>query len=223
MTTITQIVIADDHQLFREGLEFIIKKNKKLQLVASLAHGKELLEKLEQLAKVAQLPDIVLMDIQMPQMDGWECTQQIKQHYPHLKVIILSMFNKDDFVIHALNLGVNGYIPKHSSFKTLQEAIMQVSEKGYYFDDFTSKIMLEGLRKKNNSKPKLESEIRITPREKEVLDLILKEYTNAEIAQQLFVSVRTIETHRKHLLEKFGVKNTVGLVLRALDLGIITT
>lgn len=217
---IIKIAIADDHQLFREGLAFIIQQQKEFELIAQAANGQELLQKI---STASQLPDIILLDIKMPVMDGIACTQQIKQLYPHIKVIVLSMYDQEDFILHFLDLGASGYLLKNSSSQEVYKAIRQTNDTGFYFDDFVCKIMLNGLKKKKVSKPSLNDQVHVTPREQEVLDLILKEYTTNEIAKQLFVSVRTIETHRKNLLEKFEVKNTVGLVIKALALGLTST
>ena len=212
-----KIAIADDHQLFREGLAFIIQQHKEFELVIDAENGEDLLEKIKQ---TSNLPDVILMDIKMPQMDGMECTQKVKTLYPSIKIITLSMYDQEDFILHLLDLGVNGYLLKHSSAQEVKNAILTVLEKGYYFTDFVSQVMLSGLKKKKVFKPKTDENIQITPREKEILDLILKEYTTNEIADKLFISIRTVETHRKNLLEKFGAKNTAGLVIKALHLGL---
>ena len=216
MSTI-KIAIADDHQLFREGLAFIIQQQSNLELVIQASHGKELLDKI---ASLSALPDVVLLDIKMPVMDGMECARIIKSQYPSVKIIVLSMHDQEDFILHFLDLGVHGYLLKNTSSQEVYQAIQSTIDKEFYFDDFTCKIMLNGLKKKRVSKSTLDNQVQVTPREKEVLDLILKEYTTNEIAQQLFVSIRTIETHRKNLLAKFGAKNTAGLVIKALSLGL---
>lgn len=212
-----KIAIVDDHQLFREGLAFIIQQQADFELLIDAKHGQDLLQQLEE---NLETPHIILMDIKMPVMDGMECTSKIKELYPTIKIISLSMYDQEDFVLHLLDIGVNGYLHKNSSTQEVCKAIRSTLEKDYYFDDFVSQIMLKGLKKKKYFKPKIDQEVQITSREREILDLIFKEYTTKEIAQQLFVSVRTIETHRKNLLDKFGVKNTVGLVVKALDLGL---
>ena len=213
-----KIAIADDQQLFREGLTFIIQQHADLKIVLEAEHGQDLLDQLDQ---ANTLPDIILMDIKMPKMDGMECARILKQRYPKIKIITLTVYDQEDYVLHLLDLGVNGYLRKLTSGKDVCKAIRTVMSKGYYFDDFVTQIMLSGLKKKRHvaTKPKVDDEVSITPREREVLALILKEYTTQEIADQLFVSIRTVETHRKNLLNKFGVKNVVGLVIKALQMG----
>ncbi|WP_299458002.1 response regulator transcription factor [uncultured Microscilla sp.] len=217
MNTIN-IAIVDYQQLFREGLTFIIHQHADLKIALEAKHGKDLLNQLEQADK---LPEVILMDIKMPQMDGMECAKILKQRYPKIKIIILTVYDQEDCVLYLLDLGINGYLRKLTSGQDVCKAIRTVYEKGYYFDDFVTQIMLSGLKRKRqiSSKPKVGGDVHLTPREREVLALILKEYTTQEIASQLFVSIRTVETHRKNLLTKFGVKNVVGLVVKALQMG----
>lgn len=205
------IAIADDHLLFREGLMTIIQFYPNLNVLYDVSNGIALLEQMAQ-----QLPDVVLLDLKMPQMDGIEAAERIKSLYPEVKIIVLTMHHQEDFILHMLKIGVNAYVFKNTSSQEVKKAIEAVYEKDYYFDEHISQIMLKGLRKKHISKPKLEANAQITPREGEVLELICKEHTTAEIAEKLFVSTRTIETHRKNLLEKLGVKNTAGLVIKAI-------
>lgn len=152
-------------------------------------------------------------------MDGIQVTEVLKEQYPEIKVIILTMQHQEDFILHMLNLGVNAYLLKDTSSTELKKAILATYQRDYYFDERISKVMLQGLKKKHLHKPKLDDHARLTPREKEVIDLICREYTTPEIADKLFVSQRTIETHRKNLLEKLGAKNTAGLVIKAIMLG----
>ena len=217
MDTIT-IAIVDDQPLFREGLTFIIQQHADLKIVLEAEHGQDLLD---QLAQTHTLPDVILMDIKMPKMDGMECVKILKQAYPEIKIITLTVYDQEDYVLHLLDLGVSGYLRKLASGQDVCKAIRTVIEKGYYFDDFVTQIMLSGLKRKRQvtSQPKVDNEVSVTPREREVLNLILKEYTTQEIADQLFVSIRTVETHRKNLFAKFGVKNVVGLVIKALQMG----
>jgi DNA-binding NarL/FixJ family response regulator len=217
MDTIT-IAIVDDQPLFREGLTFIIQQHADLKIVLEAEHGQDLLD---QLAQAHTLPDVILMDIKMPKMDGMKCAKILRANYPKVKIITLTVYDQEDYVLHLLDLGVNGYLRKLTSGQDVCKAIRTVIDKGYYFDDFVTKIMLSGLKRKRQvtSQPKVDNEVSVTPREREVLNLILKEYTTQEIADQLFVSIRTVETHRKNLFAKFGVKNVVGLVIKALQMG----
>ncbi|EAY28297.1 response regulator transcription factor [Microscilla marina] len=212
-----KIGIVDDHRLFREGLIFVIEQNQDLKVILEAEQGQDLLD---QLASTPKLPDIILMDIRMPVMDGLECTQLIKKQYPSIKIITVTTYDQVDYILYLLKLGVNGYLRKIVSGKEICHAIRATWEQEYYFDSFVTQIMLDGLKRKRNfvAKPKIDGQVNITPREQEVLELILKEYTTQEIADRLFVSIHTVETHRKKLFNKFGVKNVVGLVVRALQM-----
>jgi DNA-binding NarL/FixJ family response regulator len=198
-------------------LSFIIKQTPEFELIFDASNGIELIERL---CEVDSKPNVILLDIKMPEMDGMECTSKIKSLYPDTKIIILTMYDQEDFILHLLDLGVNSYLLKSSSAQEVNKAIRTVVEKDYYFDDAVCRVMLRGLKRKKIFKPRIDDHVQITAREKEVLDLILMEYTTSEIADQLFVSVRTAETHRKNLLEKFGVKNTAGLVIKSIKLGL---
>ncbi len=213
------IAIADDHTLFREGLAFIISKIKGFEVILEAEDGLDLLNKLEQ---IPELPDVILMDLKMPNLDGMETAERVKGLHPEVKIIILTMMQQEDFILHMFDLGVNGYLVKNTSATELKEAITSVIEKDHYFNDHVSEIMLKGLKKKRVQKPSLSNKAQLTPREFEVLELICQELTTGEIADKLFVSHRTIETYRKNLLEKIGAKNTAGLIVRSIKTGLIT-
>jgi DNA-binding NarL/FixJ family response regulator len=215
---IIKIAIADDHQVFREGLSFILSKNESFKILFDVADGKELLEKLR-----FYQPDVVLLDIRMPNIDGVQATKEIRADFPRTKIIILTMNDNDDFILMLLDMGVNGYLLKNTSSAEVIHTIESVIEKGFHFDDRVMQIMLRGLSKRRFPKPK-PKDIKVdllTPKEQVIMKLILKEYSNLQIAEKLDLSTRTVETHRKNILEKLNVKNTVGLVIRALELGFL--
>lgn len=214
-----KIAIADDHTLFREGLAFIISKIKEFEVIIEAEDGLDLLAKLD---KSNDKPDVILMDLKMPNLDGMETAGRVKHLYPEMKIIILTMMQQEDFILHMFDLGVNGYLVKNTSAIELKEAINSVVDKDHYFNDHVSEIMLKGLKKKRVQKPSLSNKAQLTPREYEVLEHICQEYTTSEIADKLFVSHRTIETYRKNLLEKIGAKNTAGLIVRSIKTGLIT-
>lgn len=206
-----KIAIADDHALFREGLTGILASSPDFEVICEAGSGDELLSAMEQ-----QPADVVLLDLKMPGMDGIKVAELLKKQIPEMKIIILTMHHQEDFILHMLNLGVNAYLLKDTSSSELKTAILATHQRDYYFDDRVSKVMLQGLKKKHLHKPNLDNTIRLTPREEEVLALICREFTTPEIADKLFVSHRTVESHRKNLLEKLGAKNTAGLVIKAI-------
>jgi len=208
-----KVAIADDHVLFRKGLITILEMEGDIEVVLDVDNGKQLVENLPN-----NLPEVILMDLKMPEMDGMEATRIVKEKYPEIKVLVLSMYDEEQFIIYCLELGANGYLLKNADPTEVTHAIKTVISKDFYFNDHISTVMLKGLNQKSRpkGKPQWANKIQLTNREKEVLELICKEYTTPEIGEKLFISHRTVEGHRKNLLEKTGAKNTAGLVVFAL-------
>lgn len=216
MTSI-KISIADDHSLFREGVEFTLRHEGN-DIIASVSNGQELLNTI---LVEGLVPDVILMDLKMPVLDGIETTQRIKSEFPDIKIVILTMHHEENVILHLLDIGANGYLLKNSSSHELVSAIKNVVEKDFYFTDYISSVMLKGIKKQVKPSANFGELQNITSREKEVLRLICEEYTTTEMAEKLFVSDRTIETHRKSLLEKLNAKNTAGLIVKALKFQVI--
>lgn len=206
-----KLVIADDHNLFRKGMTAMLNQIADFELIGEAANGKELLDLL---AKTT--PDIALLDLQMPVMDGVETTEHIQVQFPHVKVIIVSMHEEDRFIIHLLEKGVNGYLLKDSEPGEVENAIRRVMSDGYYYSDFVSKALhRKVITRATPPAPLFNSKVQISPREMEVLQLLCEGLSTLEISEKLFVSPRTVEGHRLRLLEKTGTKNTAGLVAYA--------
>ncbi|MGD1845538.1 MAG: response regulator [Salibacteraceae bacterium] len=216
MNTIN-VGIADDHLLFREGIRLILDRDPQVQLILEASNGQELIDAIEQ----GNQPDVVLVDLKMPVKDGMETTRELKANFPEIKILILTMMDQDDYILHLLDIGANGYLLKNSDAQVVVKAIHNVAQNGFYFSDQVSQVMLAGLKRKRKTPPALTGDTRLTEREREVLELICKEYTTADMAEKLFVSERTIETHRKNLMEKLGAKNTAGIVYRAMKEGVL--
>lgn len=213
-TSTIKLAIADDQVMFLKGLRMILSTFENVEIVIEAYNGQELLDALE-----TTMPDVILMDLKMPVMDGLEATKAIKAAYPGLKIILLTMFDDERLINHLMKSGANGYLLKNEEPGVLQEAIHAVLEKDYYFNEYVSKALLKGLpalKGELQSQLDLSSRLGLTKRELEVLDLICKELTTAEMAERLYISERTVEGHRKNLLEKTGVRNTAGLVLFAI-------
>ena len=206
-----KLVIADDHNLFRKGMTAMLNQIGDFELIGEAANGKELLDLL---ARVT--PDIALLDLQMPVMDGVETTEHIQSQFPHVKVIIVSMHEEDRFIIHLLEKGVNGYLLKDSEPGEVENAIRRVMSDGFYYSDFVSKALhRKVITRATPPAPLFNSKVQISPREMEVLQLLCEGLSTLEISEKLFVSPRTVEGHRLRLLEKTGTKNTAGLVAYA--------
>lgn len=206
-----KIIIADDHEMYRDGFRLMLTKQKDIQLVAEAENGRELFE-LVALHK----PDVVVTDIKMPLMDGIEATQKITEIFPDTGVICLSMFDEDDLIIDMLEAGAKGYLLKNSGKEQIAEAIKTVYNGDVYYCKTTSR-KLTGLIAKSKFNPYTKkSKVVFSEREKEIIELICKEKSNKEIAEKLFLSVRTVEGHRLNILEKMGAKNSVGVVIYAM-------
>ena len=206
-------MIVDDHQLFRSGLISLMQTFPDIEILGEAGNGQELLNLLEE-----QQPDVVLMDLNMPVMDGIETTKAIKTKYPNIKVVILTMQDEDKFIIHLIDQGANGYLLKNAHPDEMVHAIRTVVEQEQYFNQMTSQVLLNSLRegRKKNLKPSFSNQLELTRREKEVLELICKGLSNSEISEQLFISIRTVEGHRSNLLNKTDTRNSAGLVAYAI-------
>ncbi|MCU0443195.1 MAG: response regulator transcription factor [Bacteroidia bacterium] len=196
-----KIAIADDYQLFRDGLKLLLPHEEKIQVIWTAQNGKQVLVELEK-----QQPDILLLDIQMPELNGIEVLQELAKKYTHVKVIILSMYIEKIYVEKVFQLGASGYLLKNAGNEELMHAIKMVYEGHKYF----APEITQALMRKTD-------EVRLTKREHEVLILIAKEMSNPDIAEKLFLSVETVNSHRKNLMRKLDVKNTAGLVKYALQ------
>lgn len=205
-----RLAIADDHDLFREGIHSIVQKMEGIEMVLQAASGLELVSGLKDIAV-----DVILMDLQMPDMDGIETTKKVREVHPEIKIIILTMHNEERMITYLMESGANGYLLKNTKKDELALAIQNTHEKGFYFNDHVSKALLSGLKSRNPSKPSFNLAQTLSSREIEVLELICQEFTSQEIADKLFISHRTVEGHRKRLMDKFNVKNTTGLVIKA--------
>jgi DNA-binding NarL/FixJ family response regulator len=205
MATEKQIGVAlvDDHQLFRNGLKFIIDNEPDIKVVIEASNGKEFLFFLDNLK-----PDVVLMDISMPEMDGVEATEKALAKYPDLNILVLSMYSDVEYYNTMIELGVKGFILKDIDNSELAVAIRKVNAGGNYF----SQELLLNLIK---NKPDTEG-VELTKREMEVLELICKGYSNQQISEELFISQRTVKRHRSSLLYKTDSKNSVSLVVYAI-------
>jgi two-component system response regulator DegU len=205
-----KLAVVDDQHLFRKGLISLIKEFEELDIVVEATNGNELVEKLK-----TKKPAVVLLDLEMPGMDGIETTEYLQRKYPEIKILILTMHNEEEIILHLIEKGAHGFLLKDQPIETLVDAIYAVIENGYYFNDHISKVMVKGLVRTNKIKPSFH-EARLSDREIEVVKLICKEYTNKEIADKLFISVRTVDGHREKILQKTKAKNTAGIVMYAI-------
>lgn len=200
-----RLLIADDHQLLIDGIKTALTGVEDIQIVAEANNGYQVLEKLDSGLKA----DVILMDINMPKLDGLNCTKMVRKKYPEIRVLALSQYDEKRFVKQMVKNGASGYLLKDSGRDTLEKAIRAVFNGQNYFEEKLSmRLISQELKMENTSSlfPKL------TDREIEVLRLIGKEFSSQEIADKLFISFHTVESHRANLMLKAGVKNTAGLI-----------
>lgn len=209
-------VIADDHKIFRQGVIFSLSDYENLEIAGEAENGIELIS----LIPVAH-PDVVLMDLRMPEMDGIEATQYLHRHHPEVRVLILSMYDDEKFVVHLMESGASGYLLKNTEPDEIRLAIEASFKNGYYFTDMINRAMLRKIVTHKQFKPSFNKDIKLTDREAEVLHLICEEYTAPEIAETIYLSPRTVEGIRSKLIEKIGVKNIAGLVMYAVRNGLV--
>jgi two-component system response regulator DegU len=207
-----KIAIVDDHKLFRRGLISILQQNENLEVVFDAGNGKEFLNH-PQFSEI----EVVLLDIEMPELDGIATTKILRENNQEIKIIILSMHDEDQFVLHLMEIGVNGYLLKDTDTDEVVTAIKKVYDSGIYFSDFVSRIMLRKMNKTQLSNSKIFNyKTDLSGRELEVLRNICEGLTTAEIGEKMFISPRTVEGHRLRIMEKLGVNNTAKLVAFAI-------
>lgn len=202
-----RVALVDDQPLFRAGISSLLKEYDNIQVVLEASNGKELMDRIKR-----PKPHVILLDIEMPEMNGIETTRELKEKYPEIKVIILTMHNEEEFIFDLMTKGAHGFLPKDKSVEELVAAIYSVMEKGKYYNDEVMEILVKGSKGlvkdlKMNS---------LTEREVEIIKMICKQKTNKEIGESMGVSMRTIENHRTTILLKTNTKNVAGIVMYAL-------
>jgi DNA-binding NarL/FixJ family response regulator len=208
-----KIILVDDHQLVRDGIKALLSHNDDIMIIGEASDGKELFAMLETLA-----PDILIMDISLPGMSGIEITKTICIDRPEIKVLILSMYNNDEFIFNSLKAGAKGYLPKTTSRKEMLEAIYAINSGEVFFGESISKIMLKSYVKRATDDEKQEDKPseQLTAREIEVMKLYVEGMINKEISDKLDISIRTVETHKNHIMRKLGLRSTVEMVKYAI-------
>lgn len=213
MNRLIRIAVTDDQVMFRECLVNNIKSFGNMEVLFEAGNGIELLKSMNESESVQ--PDIVLMDLNMPEMNGMEATRQLKATFPDVRVIILSVHGEEKHITRMIQQGVNGYIAKNSELSELKNAIETTFHNGFYFNEMVLKTLQSGKLLNKTTIRGFDAGSSLTQREKEILTLICQELTTAEIAEQLCISLRTVDGHRNNLLVKTGAKNVAGLVVFA--------
>ena len=210
-----KVVIADDHALFRAGVKTALSVKKDVELIAEADNGMQLLNLLKHVE-----PDVILLDIQMPIMDGITALPEIRKLYPQVKVIILSMHNDHSMISKLMEIGANSYLTKNSDSENIYNAIKTCYEQEFFFNELTNKALLSGLRTKRMDSGTAQ-EVNLSEKELTILKLMCEEKTTKEIADMVDISPRTVEAIRDKLKTKTGAKSMAGLVMYAVKNGII--
>jgi DNA-binding NarL/FixJ family response regulator len=208
-----QLLLVDDHELFLEGIISLLDGNDQLEIVGTALNGREALLKIAD-----SPPDLMLCDLNMPEMDGIELVKIVKEQYPDIKIIVLTMHDDRPTVTEIMMAEAEGYILKNTDRKELMTAIRRVCDGSTYYCNEVMSIILERYKEEKKQE---EQDMRLTDREKEILQLIAQEKSSEEIAVELFISRRTVETHRKNILKKTEVKSVVGLLKVGYRMGLI--
>ncbi len=212
------IAIADDEALFRRGMRLILEDYSGLKVIIEAENGQHLLDCIR---ASDELPDVLLLDLKMPVMGGIEAAEIIRREFPSILIVVISSHFSKAFIINMIEIGASAYLGKNTAPDEVVETIRMVREKGFYYNTEVMGIIRENIMSPMQTRANREQIIDITNREKEVLQLICEECTTQEIADRLFISVRTVDGHRNNLLSKLGCRNTAGLVVYALQNGLV--
>lgn len=210
-----RVLLADNHTLVRAGLRALLQNIEGIQVVAEAGDGREALRLI-----AAHQPDVVLMDVAMPEMNGLEATARVVKEFPNVRVIILSMHANEEYVLQALRTGAAGYVLKDSGVSELELALRAIAKGETYLSPAVSKhVVADYVRRVGSESSSLEQ---LTPRQREILQLLVEGRTTKEIAKLLYISVKTVETHRAQLMERLGIHDVAGLVRYAIRMGLVT-
>jgi DNA-binding NarL/FixJ family response regulator len=213
---VIKVAIADDHALFRTGVKTSLSSRKDVEVIAEAENGMQLLNLLKHIK-----PDVILLDIQMPIMDGLATLPEVKKLYPDVKVIMLSMHNDHSVISKMMEIGANSYLTKDSDSEVIYQAIKTCFEQEFFFNDLTNKALLNGLRMKKVTDAQPDADIQLSDKEKTVLKLMCEEKSTREIASAVDLSPRTVEAIRDKLKTKTGSKSLAGLIMYAVKAGIV--
>lgn len=212
-----KVYIADDHTLFRKAMVNLMRTFDRVDEVRDTENGKELLALMK-----TNKPDVVIVDLQMPVMDGAETCEHIIARFPDVKIIILTMHDSERFILSMMEAGVHAFLLKNTEPEELEKAIYSVAEKDFYHNDLVAAVLRKNVKDKKTAQRPSFRQTELTDREKEILILTCQELTIREIGQRLSLSENTVRNHRVNIMEKIGVNNTVGLVKYAYESGLIS-
>lgn len=207
-----KVALADDHTMLRKGLANLINSFEGFSVMLEAGNGKELIEKLD----AKNPPDIVLLDVHMPEMDGYETAEWLRNAYPQVNILALSMMDSESVIIRMIKCGARGYVLKDMEPKELNQALQSVITKGYYYNELVTGKLIFSINKLGNDEKEIQTLINLSDKEVQFLKMAATELTYKEIADRMAIGVRTVDGYRDHLFEKLNVKSRVGLVLFAI-------
>lgn len=211
-----RLLVADDHKIFRQGIKKLLDEESDLSIVGEAADGREAVQKATELK-----PDVILMDIAMANLNGLEATKKIKKVLPSARVIMLTMHKNEEYILQSFQAGASGYILKEGAVEELVSAIRSIYQDKSFLSPTISKTLIDAyLRKMETGKTETPFDL-LTDREREVLQLIAEGYTNREVAKALFISVKTVEAHRAHIMQKLNIHDIAKLVKYAIQKGLV--
>ena len=218
METVIRIGLVEDQILFRKGMKAICDSWPGMKIVFECENGYSVVDSLR---NSPVLPDVLLVDLSLPpdgnrEFSGIDVTSAVLRNFPSISIVILSVHEDENFIAQVIEQGAHGYLVKDCDPQEVQQAIIDVHTKGSYINERTLRAIRNNMGRKNKAKPGLIAPVRLTKREEEILSLICRQHTSEEIAEELFISVKTVNGHRNNLLQKTGSRNTAGLVIFAL-------
>ena len=199
-----KVLVADDHTILRQGIKSLLDNQEGIEVIGEAKDGREALRIIEE-----TLPDVILMDIAMPGLNGLEATRRIKKKFPRMKVLVLTMYTNEEYIFQILNAGANGYLVKETAFQDLISAIKAVYKNEAFMSPSISKKVINSYIKRAQDDEEKTCEI-LTTREREILQLIAEGNSSKKIAEALFISPKTVETHRTHIMDKLNIHNRTG-------------
>ncbi len=202
------IALADDHKIFRDGIKMALKDKEYLKIIWEADDGKELMHKLK-----LKLPDVVLMDIRMPEVDGVNAISMIRKEYEAIKIIVLTMYDDQEMITKMMEMGANAYLTKTTDPEEIYQAILTCMNDDFYFNELVNKAVLLKLQHKKTVRQFYPNPVKFSEKELKILKLIAEDKTTEEISKVIFLSPRTIETIRQNMKQKVGVKTIAGLVM----------
>ena len=206
-----RLALADDHKIFRDGIKMALKSRERLKIVWEASNGKDLINKLQ-----STIPDVLILDIRMPEMDGINALQIIRKDYDELKIIVLSMFDDNEIITKMMELGANAYLTKTADPDEIYKAIMSCMSEEFYFNDLVNAAVLLKLQHNRSIRKVSPQTVKFNEKELKILKLISEDKTTDEISEDVFLSPRTVETIRQSMKLKVGAKTIAGLVMYAM-------